>query len=130
MNLVYPVILKKFDDGILVKIPAFDCSTQGEDYADAVFMARDAISAVAISYENDGRKLPEPDFGIKAEEEDEVIALVDVDLLAYRRKYDNKAVRKNCTIPNWLNVEAERHNINFSAVLQEALQEKLKMATD
>lgn len=34
-------------------------------------------------------------------------------------------IRKNCTIPYYLNVEAEKRNINFSRVLQEALQEKL-----
>ena len=45
----------------------------------------------------------------------------------YRRKTDNKMVKKNCTIPNYLNVEAEKRGINFSRVLQEALQEKLGM---
>ena len=125
MNLVYPVIMKEFDTGILVKIPAFNCSTQGEDYADAVYMARDAISAIAISYEDDGQKLPEADFNIKTAE-NEIIALIDVDLTAYRRRYDNRSVRKNCTIPNWLNMEAERQGINFSAVLTEALKKKLK----
>ena len=50
-----------------------------------------------------------------------------MDLSEYRRKTDNKMVKKNCTIPNYLNVEAEKRGINFSRVLQEALQEKLGM---
>nr|DAL25290.1 MAG TPA_asm: HicB-like toxin [Caudoviricetes sp.] len=125
MKLVYPVIMSKTEKGILVYVPAFDCNTEGKDYCDAINMARDVISLMAIDYEDDGKELPTPDFEIKAKD-GEIITLVDVDLLSYRKKYDNKAVRKNCTIPNWLNVEAERQHINFSAVLQEALQEKLE----
>ena len=124
MKLVYPVVMKVKKDGILVYVPAFDCNTQGKDFAEALEMSRDCISLMAITYEDDGKELPEPDFTVKSGT-DEIVSLVDVDLLAYRKKYDNKSVRKNCTIPNWLNVEAEGHNINFSAVLQEALQEKL-----
>ncbi|MCD8091004.1 MAG: type II toxin-antitoxin system HicB family antitoxin [Clostridiales bacterium] len=124
MRVVYPVIISKGDLGLLVHIPAFDCDTQGKDFPEALNMARDAVSLVAITYEDMGKKLPEADFDIKANE-GEMVALIDADLTAYRKKYDNKSVRKNCTIPNWLNIEAERQGINFSAVLQEALQKKL-----
>ena len=40
---------------------------------------------------------------------------------AYAEKYGNKAVRKNLTIPAWLNTFAEKNNINFSQVLQDSL---------
>lgn len=52
---------------------------------------------------------------------DDIVTLVDVDFAEYRKKVDNKAVKKNCTIPYWLNVEAEKAGINYSKVLQEAL---------
>ena len=39
----------------------------------------------------------------------------------YAEKYGEKAVRKNLTIPAWLNTFAEKNHINFSQVLQEAL---------
>ena len=38
---------------------------------------------------------------------------------------DNRCVRKNLSIPTWLNTMALESNINFSNVLQEALKEKL-----
>ncbi len=125
MKLVYPVIMTNTGKDILVYVPAFNCNTQGKDYPEAIEMARDVISLMAIDYEDDGKELPKADLNIKASNDNDVVSLVDVDLLAYRKKYDNKAVRKNCTIPHWLNAEAERHGINFSAVLQEALQKKL-----
>lgn len=38
-----------------------------------------------------------------------------------------KTVRKNVTIPNWLNYEAEHAGINVSRVLQEALMNVLNL---
>lgn len=52
-------------------------------------------------------------------------SLVVVDLDEFAQKWGNKSVRKNLTIPQWLNTKAEALNINFSQVLQEALKEKL-----
>ena len=40
-----------------------------------------------------------------------------------KQKY--KAVKKNCTIPYWLNVEAEKAGINYSKVLQDAIMRVL-----
>jgi plasmid maintenance system antidote protein VapI len=37
----------------------------------------------------------------------------------------SKTVRKNCTVPYWLCCEAEKANINFSQVLQNALKREL-----
>ncbi|BCS80611.1 hypothetical protein CaldiYA01_05710 [Caldicellulosiruptor diazotrophicus] len=51
--------------------------------------------------------------------------LIEVWMPLVRHKMDNKAVKKTLTIPQWLNILAEKNNINFSQVLQEALKEKL-----
>jgi len=49
---------------------------------------------------------------------------LDVDFKAYRRANDMRAVRKNVTLPSWLNDRAEKEGINFSHVLQEASKER------
>lgn len=123
-KVVYPVIITKIDDYYSVRVPAFSSTTEGNDMADAIAMARDLISIMSITYEDDGMELP------KAEEIDNVpegstLTLVDADLVEYRRKYDKRTVKKNCTIPRYLNYEAEKQGINFSKVLQEALIVKL-----
>jgi hypothetical protein len=46
-------------------------------------------------------------------------------LLAYRKKYNNRAVKKTLSIPEWLNEAASKAGINFSQTLQDALKEKL-----
>ena len=65
--------------------------------------------------------------GIFAEEGATVISFVDIDSGEYRRKIDTKTVRKNVTIPGWLNYEAEHAGINVSRVLQEALMKVLNV---
>ena len=56
-----------------------------------------------------------------------ILTYVDVDFCEYRRRIDTKAVRKNVTIPSWLNYEAEHAGINISRVLQEALMNVLNV---
>lgn len=122
MKKAYPVILSKDGEGYYVTIPDFDIGTQGDDVTDAIYMARDAIGLMGIDLEDEGKTLPEPGT-VKAEKEldDDIITLVDVDFAEYRKRVDNKAVKKNCTIPYWLSVEADKNSINYSKVLQEGL---------
>ena len=51
--------------------------------------------------------------------------IVEYDSIEYARKYKTKAVKKTLSIPEWLNDLAIKENVNFSAVLQEALIKKL-----
>ena len=39
----------------------------------------------------------------------------------YAERYGENSVRKNLTIPTWLNTFAENNHINFSQVLQDSL---------
>lgn len=55
------------------------------------------------------------------------MTLVDVDFAAYRRANDMRTVRKNVTLPNYLNELAIQAGINFSQVLQEGLKQRLGM---
>lgn len=122
---VYPVILKETENGYVVDVPDFNINTQGKDLAEAIYMARDAIGLMGIDMEDDDEDLPEPYSTNVSAGEGQLITLVDIDFTEYRRKVDNKAVKKNCTIPSWLAAEAEKEGINFSKALQEALMNKL-----
>ncbi|GAB1475634.1 type II toxin-antitoxin system HicB family antitoxin [Bacillota bacterium] len=127
MKNAYPVILIPAEEGgYLVFIPDFDVHTQGEDMAEAISMARDAIAMMGCYMEDENEEIPEPSSidSISAGE-GEIKTLVDVDFELYRKKNDNRAVRKNVTIPSWLNAEAEKAGVNFSATLQSALKEQL-----
>lgn len=70
---------------------------------------------------------PPSDINSICTEANEFTTLISCDTMEYRRFYDNKAVKKTLTIPNWLNTVAEKANVNFSATLQEALISKLNL---
>lgn len=67
------------------------------------------------------KEIPQPHMKEIAASSEDIVTLVDVNFIEYRKKVDNKAVKKNCTIPYWLSVEAEKAGINYSKVLQEAI---------
>ena len=135
MKNVYPVFFTKTDTVVLVEVPDLEILTEGTDMSDAIEMARDAIELKCVSMEDDGTEIPLPseindldvNNGIFAEEGATVISFVDIDSGEYRRKIDTKTVRKNVTIPSWLNYEAEHAGINVSRVLQEALMKVLNV---
>lgn len=126
MKGVYPVLLKVVDDGYYVYVPDWDIHTQGKDLADAIYMARDAIGITGIDYEDDGLDFPEMGENVSDDGFD-IKTLVDVDFVKYRRQLKNVSVKKNCTIPAWLNDKAEEKGVNFSKVLQDGLMEILEV---
>ena len=120
-RMAYPIVISKENDGYYVDIPDFGIATQGEDIADAMSMARDAIGLMGIDMEDDGDDLPMP-YSVEVEaKERDIVTLVDVDFAEYRKRVDNRAVKKNCTIPYWMSVEADKAGINYSRVLQDAI---------
>ena len=128
MKKAYPVFLEKTRDGYYVKIPDFDIGTQGENIPVAMEMARDAIGLMGIDMQDDGKKIPEPYSAKERPEKEDIVTLLDIDFSEYRRRADNRAVKKNCTIPYWMSVEADRRGVNYSRILQEALTNLLGMS--
>lgn len=123
MRTVYPIVINK---DFVVYAPDFNINTEGSDLADAMEMARDAIAMTGCCMEDQGQALPSPSpISDVQHEAGDVVTLVDVDFTAYRRQNDQRAVRRNVTIPAWLDSEAKKQDINFSRVLQEALLQRI-----
>lgn len=140
MKVTYPVIFTEIDTNILIEVPDLGILSESNEegkakgtLADAILMARDAIGLACISAEDDSKelagasKLADIDVtkGAFYGEGLSYVSYVDVDLTVYRNRVDNKMVRRNVTLPNWLNQEAEKACINVSKVLQEALMLRL-----
>lgn len=125
MKSAYLIILTPAEKGFVVHVPDLDLYTEGADHVDAIEMARDAIGLWGISEEDAGRTIPEGKIGSFECKEDQISTLVDIDFDAYRRANDMRTVRKNVTLPSWLNTLAEKEGVNFSQVLQEGLKRRL-----
>ena len=125
---VYPAIFSKEDDGkYSVMFPDIEnCYTGGDDLADALEMAEDILCLMLYDMEKDGKPIPSPSDSKRIKvKNNSIVSLVRCDTEFYRRFYENKSVKKTLTIPMWLNEKAERANINFSGILQDALKAHL-----
>ena len=126
-KLLYPACFYPCEEqeGYTVVVPDLPgCVTQGGSLIDAIGMAVDAASGWILDEMEDGNPMP-PASNVEDVQADErpggFVNLIVLDMDAYAEKYGEKAVRKNLTIPAWLNTYAEANNINFSRVLQDAL---------
>ena len=129
MKAAYPIVMSQGAEYIIVYVPDFNINTQGTDYADAIEMARDAIGLMGIDMEDEKEQIPclSDMSAISKEHAEDIITLVDVDFADYRRKNDMRTVRRNVSLPSWLNAEAEKAGVNVSAILQAALKRELKI---
>lgn len=124
----YPIILTPDAGGYVVEIPDFAIGTQGDSIPEAMEMARDAIGLMGIDMEDDGKSLPIPStIESVSKGPGDIVTLVDVDFTEYRRQNDMRSVRRNVSLPCWLNAAAEKAGINVSAVLQAALKQQLHL---
>lgn len=128
MKYAYPAVFTPVEDGGFdVYVPSLPgCRTCGNDLPDALFMAEDAVSMWLWDAENKNEAIPAaaPPPPAAAPQ---FVSYVYADTDAYRRKNDNRAVKKTLSLPNWLNTQAEQAGVNFSQVLQDALKEKLSI---
>ena len=130
MRLAYPIILSPFEDGsggYTVEVPDLPgCGTEGRDLADALLMAEDAASGWVLTELEEGSPAPKASklSGIRTESSDQLVSMVALDMDSYAAKYGSKAVRKNVTIPAWLDTWAESAGINYSGALRDALETK------
>lgn len=135
MSIVFPVIFTETGDKkntVLAYIPDVDGMTEGRGLADAIAMSKDYICnvlfdkteiPVATDIEKiKVRKSPFFDAGKS------FVSLVDVDLNAFRQKEKSKSVRRNITLPQWLDDMAKSANVNVSAITQIALKKELGIA--
>lgn len=126
MKLTYPACFYPCEEkpnGYTVEVPDLPgCVSEGETLADAILMATDAASGWILDELEDGNPVPPASpFASVFPKSGGFVSMLVLDMDTYTEKYGSKAVRKNLTIPAWLNTFAETNHINFSQVLQDSL---------
>ena len=135
MKRVYPVIFTQAQDGFLIEVPDLEILTEGTDIENAIDMARDAISITLVSLEENNETVPTPtnmenidiSKGTFSSSGKSFVSMVDANTKEYRRKINTTPVRRNVSLPTWLNDEVNASGINVSRFLQDALMEKLNI---
>ena len=105
----YPAIFTPEEDGSYsINFPDLEgCYTCGDSLEDGIEMASDALALVLYGYEKDGREIPAPSAPAAIPlSGNAFVNYIACDTLRYRKMYNNKAVKKTLTIPEWLNEAA------------------------
>lgn len=125
MKLIYPAIFTPCEEkeGYTVVVPDLPgCVSEGDSLISAIEHGTDAASGWILDELEEGNDIPSQSVPKDlALEEGSFISLLVLDMDAYSEKYGSKTVRKNITIPAWLNTYGETHNVNFSKLLQDSL---------
>ena len=124
---VYPAIFEHDDDGITITFPdlpgAISCADTEEE---AFFMAKDALGAWIATNEELKNDIPGSsklsDLTLEA---NQTVCLVEAWLPIFRSEQIEGGIKKNVTIPIWLNALAEKADMNFSQILQAGLKSAL-----
>jgi predicted RNase H-like HicB family nuclease len=131
MKLTYPAIFyqDKKSGAYAVEVPDLPgCVSGGGSLADAILMGVDAASGWILDELEDGKSVPPMSALEDIHPEDGgFVSLLALDMDTYAEKYGKKAVRKNLTIPAYLNTAAEKAGVNFSEILQEALETRMAL---
>ena len=122
MKYVYPALFQPEEGGFFILFPDIDgCFTQAASIPEGLDMAADALNLMLWHMEVPASS-PISSLNV---DDGSFATLICADTLAYRRLHDTKAIRKNLSIPHWLDTLAVQHNINFSNLLQNALMREL-----
>ena len=127
---VYPAIFAPEENGTFsITFPDLEgCYTCGDNLEDGLEMAEDALALVLYGYEKDNRKIPAPSERNELKVSgNEFVNYISCDTMAYRKRFNNKAIKKTLTIPEWMNEEAVALGLNFSQILQDALLQKMHL---
>ena len=99
------------------------CITTGFTLEESIDLITDAASCWLVCAEDNDDPIPAATPQSRIPREDGMVySLIQVDTVAYREATDNRAVRKNVSIPAWMSNLADKRRINCSQVLQEGLR--------
>ncbi len=128
---VFPAIFTPEESGYTILFPDVkNCFTEGDNLTEAMENANDVLCMMLYDLERNGKEIPVASSvaSIQANiDNGEFVSLISCDTIEYRKFHDSRAVKKTLSIPSWLNEMAEKADINFSGILQDALKKQLNI---
>lgn len=137
MLTIYPAVFFKETNGYSVIFPDLNyIATCGDTLDEAMEMTIDCLAGYIHTAKIEKESIPIPSDikGIdpiavarylEFEPGEHFVNMIAVNIDEYAKPHFERPVKKTLTIPAWLNDTAQNKGINFSAVLQEALKERL-----
>ncbi|HEM5678244.1 TPA: type II toxin-antitoxin system HicB family antitoxin, partial [Streptococcus suis] len=113
------------EQGYWVEFPEFSGGTQGDNLEEAMYNAREFLESSIALYIDEGMELPKVSDIKELSAPDGFVSMIQADPTPYIK--NNKAIRKNVTVPEWLTKLADREGLNYSEILTTALETRLQV---
>ena len=123
MIYTYTAIISEVNGTFYAKVPDVPgCITTAKSLPEAITLITDALNGCLTVMEDEGivPATPTPQPSTEHDPSD-TLTLIQADTIKYRKLTDNRAVRKNVSLPAWMSALADKRGINCSKVLQDAL---------
>ena len=130
LSYVFPAVFEpEAEGGFSIYFPDLrGCYSQGDDIADGIAMASDALALRLYCLEKDGKDIPVPSsIDSIPVGNGSFVTYISANTLEYQMRNSSKAVKKTLSIPEWLNERAVAAGVNFSQTLQDALKAQLHL---
>ena len=127
-KIYYPAVFCKEEEGgfsiLFPDLPG--CGTQSETIQEGMELAQEALYEYITACKENSFPIPQPSAieSIDHAHNDFVIP-IEYNRMKYDRKYYSKAVRKNITIPEWLSILADEHDLSLSEATKVGLKMQL-----
>lgn len=112
-NYVYPATIKSKEGLCRIEFLDFPdiCIVEEETREAAIHSAQEYLALEILDYESRGQELPNP-----TENEIDII-YIHIWMPYFRNASKEIYVKKNVTIPQWLDILAKENKVNYSAAL-------------
>ena len=125
-KVLYLAIMERADEGYSVYFPDVPgCISWGKDVEEAQIKAREALDLHLYGLVAENERLPEASASVKIQNPTDIVCLISTYPQIFKERFENKKVKVNVTIPNWLKNQAVAEKVNFSQVLELSLKEML-----
>ena len=112
------------DDTQWVEFPELSVDTEGNALTETLANAQEMLAGQLSYIIDNNLDIPKPTAIEDVHLTDGFTTLVQVDPSPF---LNQKTVRKNVTVPEWLVQKADRAHVNYSEVLTDGLKAKLKL---
>lgn len=124
---LYCVMVTKTKHGYLAKQENFGLAVDADTLENAISAIREQIEQEGVIRLKNGKTLPESSFLVAAENSnDESIIYIQVDIEKKFRDSATESVRKNISMPAWMDIQLRYYGVDASKLFQDAAVAFLK----
>ena len=127
-NYIYPARVEHKDNCYSVEFLDFEnLGGDGETQEEAVKRAQNNLGLILKKYEEDNKKIPSPaELPFLTETQEDNIVYIHVWMPYFRGVTKEVYVKKNVTVPEWLNILAKEKNVSYSEELVKGIKQVIE----